>query len=270
MATKAYENMDFIHSADARIIRVMAEFFEPQRRLKRHHIQDTVVFFGSARSYSSQTAKNKLRDLEQQWQGKSITPEAQILINRAKKKIRLCEYHDDAVELARLMTTWSMGLKNRSKRFIICSGGGPGMMEAANQGAHEAGGLSVGFTISMPNHFEPANAYISDDLCFEFHYFFMRKYWFAYLAKALVIFPGGFGTLDELMEVLTLVQTKKIKKEIPIVIYGSEYWNDVLHLDRLVEWGTINADDMKLFKFCDTPASAHRYLTEELTRIHNL
>jgi uncharacterized protein (TIGR00730 family) len=234
---KAYENMDFLHSADGRLVRVMTEFLEPQRRLKAHRIQDTIVFFGSARSISSVDAQKRLQELKATTPvGSEAITEHQAKLKRAEAMVKLAPYYDDAVELAKQLTHWSKGLHNRAKRFIICSGGGPGMMEAANKGAsQEGGGLSVGFTISMPGNNEAANPHISEDLNFEFHYFFMRKYWFAYLAKALVIFPGGFGTLDELMEVLTLVQTKKMKKEIPIVIYGRKYWNDIINLEKMVE-----------------------------------
>lgn len=267
---KAYENMDFMHSPEGRIVRVMSEFFEPQRRLKKHRILDTIVCFGSARSQSSSVASQRLADLKAQAAKSKEQAEAlKSQLRKAEGLLKLSRYYDDAVEVAKQMTRWSMGLKNRSRRFIICSGGGPGMMEAANRGASkEAGGLSVGFTISMPGNREAANPFISDDLNFEFHYFFMRKYWFAYLAKALVIFPGGFGTLDELMEILTLCQTKKVKKEMPIVLYGSEYWNDIMNFEAMVKWGVINEEDLKLFKFCDTPQEATDFLTSELSRIY--
>ncbi len=269
---KAYENQEFLSSSDGRILRVLGEFLEPRRRLRKHNIQDTIVFFGSARPISSSSAKENLAKIKQRIaaSGHPTKKMEQELI-RAEKFVELGHYYDDAVQLATMMTHWSKGLKNRSKRFIVCSGGGPGMMEAANRGASKEGkGLTVGFTISMPAALEQPNPYISPDLAFDFHYFFMRKYWFAYLAKALVIFPGGFGTLDELMEILTLMQTKKIKKPLPVVVYGRKYWDEVIHFESLVEWGTISAKDLKLFRYCDTPQEAFDYLTSELRRIHHL
>lgn len=256
---KAYKNPDFIDSVEARELRVLAEFLEPKKRLHEHHIRDTIVFFGSARIKSKKETLAEYKKLAGRFAPKS----AQVIA--AKKKYEMSKYYEDSVTLARMLTKWSKELSKGDQRYLICSGGGPGIMEAANRGAYEAKGDSVGFNISIPFE-QNSNAYITKKLNFEFHYFFVRKYWFAYLAKALVIFPGGFGTLDELFEVLTLCQTHKMKKSIPILIYGSEYWKQVLNFDAMIEWGTISKKDMKLFHFCDDPKSAFDYLTREVVK----
>jgi hypothetical protein len=268
-AQKAYKNIDFINSGDARVIRILAELLEPMSRFRKENINDTIVFFGSARTRSPMEAKKYLERVKERIMSADDTKENQELKNElefAKNQVFLSNYYNDAVQLAKRLTTWSKSL-NSNSRFIVCSGGGFGMMEAANRGAREAGGKSIGLNISLPMEQYP-NQYISTELNFEFHYFFMRKFWFVYLAKGLVIFPGGFGTLDELFEVLTLIQTKKIIKRLPIVIYGSEYWNQVINLDAMVKYGTINKSDLELFKFCDSVDEAYNYLTEELTKIY--
>jgi len=257
---KAYENLEFLHSSDGRIIRLLAEYMEPKRALRRQLVRDTIVFFGSARSVSLEEAEKKYDNLLAQNNGNDDS----IEVRRAKNEIKLAKYYDDALELAKKLTEWSLGLKD-GHRFIICSGGGPGMMEAANRGAKEAGGKSLGLNISLPFEQYP-NPYISPELNFEFHYFFMRKFWFLYLAKALVVFPGGFGTMDELFEVLTLVQTKKLAKEISVLIYGREYWDDIINFRKFVEWGTISEEDYKLVHFADTVEEAFKFLTEDLKR----
>lgn len=236
----AYENPRFMNSPDARALRMLAEYFEPQSRLRRQNVHDTIVFFGSARIRCA-----------------GETP------NPGQHSAELEAYYEDARVLARLLTQWAMALPRRRRHFVITSGGGPGIMEAANRGAHEAGGQTVGFNIRLPFEQHP-NPYISPDLNFEFHYFFMRKFWFAYLAKALVAFPGGFGTLDELMEVLTLAQTQKLNKKMVILLYGRKYWEQVVNFQALVDWGTIAADDLNLFHFADTPQEAFTKLTTDL------
>ena len=251
---KAYHNKEFIKSPEAREIRILTEFLEPKARLKKHGVRDTIVFFGSARFQP----KDKALQLQRE-----ARTEAEK--TRANAIVEMANYYEDAVTLARMMTEWSKGLKDGKRRFIVCSGGGPGIMTAANQGASEAGGLSMGFNISIPFE-QSSNPYITSELNFEFHYFFIRKYWFAYLAKALVIFPGGFGTLDELAEILTLIQTKKILKPLPIVIYGEKYWKDVINFDAMVKWGTISPEDLNLFKFCNTPQEAFDVLTKALEK----
>jgi uncharacterized protein (TIGR00730 family) len=263
-AEKAYTNLQFLRSADARIIRILSEFLEPMQRFRRQKIADTIVFFGSARTKSPADAKKELADLEAEIKSRGGDAELKERIEIAQNQVFLSKYYDDAVELAKRITEWSKSL-NSSYRFVICSGGGPGMMEAANKGAIEAGGKSIGLNISIPMEQYP-NQFITPELNFEFHYFFMRKFWFVYLAKGLVIFPGGFGTLDELFEVLTLIQTDKVKKHLPIVIYGTEYWKQIINLDAMVKYGSISKADLDLIKFCDSVDEAFTYIKEELTK----
>lgn len=262
---KAYKNSDFLNSADARILRIMAEFLEPQSRFRREQIKDTIVFFGSARIKDGKHAKADLRDAEKEITRKSKPTKHQLLkLRAAQMAVEMSRYYEDCVELSRLLTQWSRKL-NHSNRFVVCSGGGPGIMEAANKGAHLAGGKSIGLNISLP--FEQfSNGYVTKELNFEFHYFFMRKFWFAYLAKALVVFPGGFGTLDELIELLTLLQTDKIKKKMSVVVYGSDYWKKVINFDEMARVGMISEDDLSLFRFIDDPNEAFEYLKEDLIR----
>ncbi|HXV77289.1 MAG TPA: LOG family protein [Candidatus Polarisedimenticolaceae bacterium] len=258
-AKKAYKNLEFLISREARTIRILSEYLEPRARFAHYNITDTVVFFGSARALAPDVAQGQLREAE-------TSGDAQRLAG-ARQAVRLSRYHDDATTLARLLTEWSKSLQLPERRFIVCSGGGPGMMEAANKGASQASGLSIGLGISLPS--EPSsNHYITRELNFEFHYFFMRKFWFVYLAKAMVIFPGGFGTMDELFELLTLIQTRKTEKRLPIVLYGKEFWDEVLNLEALVRWGTISAEDLELFEVFSTPQSAFDHLRRELTRLY--
>jgi uncharacterized protein (TIGR00730 family) len=223
----AYLNDKFLNSPDARALRILAEFLEPLAHFRREKVRDTVVFFGSAR----------LRENEGP----------------------LAKYYDDARMLAHLLTEWSVQFTNGTYRFVVCSGGGPGIMEAANRGAHDANGKTVGLNIGLPFEQFP-NPYITPELSFEFHYFFMRKFWFAYLAKALVVFPGGFGTLDEMMEILTLSQTQKLAKKMTVVLYGSAYWKEIVNFDALVKYGMIEEQDLGLFQFADDPGSAFEIL----------
>ncbi len=265
---KAYKNLDFIKSPDARPIRILSEYLEPMQRFKDQKIYDTIVFYGSARTKNPETAKKMLQEVEAKVEkaGGNPDPALQEELDNAVNQVFLSRYYQDAVELARRMTEWSKSL-NSIYRFVICSGGGPGMMEAANKGAIDAKGKSIGLNVSLP--FEQAsNPYINPDLNFEFHYFFMRKFWFVYLAKGLVIFPGGFGTLDELFELLTLVQTKKVTKRLPIVIYGSEYWDQIINIDNMVKFGVISKEDRDLVQYCDTVDEAFNYLKDELTQIY--
>ena len=265
---KAYENLDFLHSAAARPIRLLCEMIEPQKRFDKHRIKNTIVFFGSARALPIADARKNLADLEHRGvkPGQSSSQYARE-IESAKCQVKLGQYYQDAQELARKLTEWSMEISNPSKRFIICSGGGPGIMEAANRGAHLAGGLSSGLNISLPEEPDP-NPYQTREISFEFHYFFIRKFWFFYLAKALVVFPGGFGTLDELFELLTLVQTGKTKKYMPILVYGREYWDELINFDAMIKWNTIAADDIKLFHIVDDVDSAFELLKKKLTHIY--
>ena len=265
---KAYRNKDFINSSDARVIRILAELLEPKQRFQKNNIKDMIVFFGSARTMPPNEAKNYLKNIEEKiyTSDDSDKMHFQEELENAKNQVFMSGYYQDAVQLAKRFTLWSKSL-NPNSRFIVCSGGGLGIMEAANRGANEAGGKSIGLNISIPME-QFFNQYITPELNFEFHYFFMRKFWFVYLTKGFVIFPGGFGTLDELFEVLTLLQTKKLKKQIPFVIYGSEYWKQVVNFDALVKYGTISKCDLDLFKICDTVEDAFTYLTEEITRLY--
>ena len=218
----AYKNERFLDSNDARPLRILAEYLEPMHAFHRERIRDTIVFFGSAQLTSDGP---------------------------------LGHYYDAARELARLVTIWSKNLPSHAHRYVVCTGGGGGIMEAANRGASEAGGKTIGLNIGLPHEQRP-NPYITRELTFEFHYFFMRKLWFAHLARALVVFPGGFGTLDELTEILTLMQTRKIDRHIPVVLFGSSYWQEIINFDALVRHGMINREDLALFHFADDPATA--------------
>ena len=261
----AYMNREFLESDDARPLRILAEYLEPLRRLKEQNIQDTVVFFGSARVHSRVTATRALDRLKKK--RPSRTAEHAALLKRSRKAVEWSRYYEDARELATKLTKWSLALESPRHRFVVTSGGGPGIMEAANRGAHEAGGKSIGFNIRLPFE-QGANRYITSGLHFEFHYFFMRKFWFAYLAKALVIFPGGYGTCDELFEILTLAQTDKLSKKIAVILYGSEYWNAVLSLKPMEEWGAIAEQDLELLQRADSPAEAFEQLRDHLITHH--
>jgi uncharacterized protein (TIGR00730 family) len=226
----AYLNDEFLNSPDARAVRILAEYLEPLAHFRREKVRDTVVFFGSA---------------------------------RIKEDGPLSEYYKAARELAKMLTAWSAQFDHTNYRFVICSGGGPGIMEAANRGAADANGKTVGLNIGLPFEQFP-NPYITPELSFEFHYFFMRKFWFAYLAKALVVFPGGFGTMDEMFEILTLTQTQKLRKKMVVILYGSQYWKEVINFDALVKYGTISASDLELFHYADDPAAAFEMLKKGL------
>tara|TARA_B100000029_G_scaffold502087_1_gene576740 strand:+ start:979 stop:1791 length:813 start_codon:yes stop_codon:yes gene_type:complete len=247
-----YYNQEFLGSPDGRSIRILSEYYGPLQRLMRNNIRDTIVFFGSARIQSRNICLEQLR--------KAKKSKSAIKINRATANLKTSKYYEDARELASRFTLWSKKLKTKNHRYIICSGGGPGIMEAANQGAKEAGGISIGLTISLPNE-QSGNKWISKDLDLKFHYFFMRKLWFLYLSKALIVWPGGFGTLDELMELLTLIQTKKIRKKVPIVLYGRDFWEKVINWDYLVEIGTISKNDLNLFHISDNKKDTFKYVT---------
>src|SRR5580700_5694510 len=227
----AYKNEDFLKGPDSRPLRILSEYLEPLSHFRRQRIRDTIVFFGSA---------------------------------RIKEDSPLGQYYKDARKLAELVTAWAKTFRERTYRFVVCSGGGPGIMEAANRGAMDARGKTIGLNIGLPFEQFP-NPYITNELSFEFHYFFMRKFWFAYMAKALVVFPGGFGTMDELFEILTLVQTKKLAKKMTIILYGSSFWKEIVNFEALVKYGTIAASDLELFHFADSPESAMRILQEALT-----
>jgi uncharacterized protein (TIGR00730 family) len=290
----AYENPHFIHSPDGRTLRIFAEYWEPLARFRKERIQDTVVFFGSARFASMDAANQQMALLEKSGGAKLAPPEEQpagsgivsatddeleaitgvdergelsLKVKRAHAAIEMARYYEDARKLAHMLTKWSMSIQSKRKRFVVTSGGGPGIMEAANLGAWEAGGKTIGLNIRLPFEQMP-NPYITPELNFEFHYFFMRKYWFAYLAKALVVFPGGFGTMDEMFELLTLAQTGKLAKKMLVIIYGREYWNRIVNLKALADWGAISPKDLDLFQFVDTPEEGFEALKAGLTQHH--
>jgi uncharacterized protein (TIGR00730 family) len=265
-APVAYQNEPFLNSPDGRILRILAEYQEPLARFRREQIQDTVVFFGSARFQGRQDATNALAAIEENHAAKPVV-QLERDLKRAQAGVDMARYYEDARRLAHMLTKWSIQIPARRRRFVVTTGGGPGIMEAANLGAHEAGGKTIGLNIQLPFEQSP-NQYITPALNFQFHYFFMRKFWFAYLAKGLVIFPGGFGTMDELFEILTLAQTDKLAKKILVVIYGSEYWNRILNFQAFADAGTISPDDVNQFKIVDTPEDAFEYLRDGLTKYH--
>ena len=264
-AIKAYKNLKFLNNPDARPIRILSEFLEPLSRFRKEGIERTIVFFGSSRVIPRSLALSRLRKLEREVRSdRKSAGHLNRKLEAASIDLEMSVYYEDAAQLSYMLTKWSKSLKDDS-RFVICSGGGPGIMEAANKGASLAGGMSIGLNISLPFE-QNANPYISKNLNLEFHYFFMRKFWFVYLAKALVMFPGGFGTLDELMEVLTLVQTGKISKDISVVLYGRKYWNEILHFDTMLKYRTIDRKDINLFTFVDTPQEAFDHLRTRLNK----
>ena len=250
---KAYKNERFLNSPDARELRILSEYIEPQSRFEEYNVADTIVFFGSARLLPLDEANRRLEAARNH--GGDVAG--------AERDLDLSRYYEDARTLAGRLTEWAKGLEGTKRRFLVCTGGGPGIMEAANRGASEADGINIGFNISLPFE-QHDNPFITRELNFEFHYFFMRKFWFIYLAKALVVFPGGFGTLDELFETLTLMQTKKLNKVMPIVLFGTSFWDDVLNLDALVKYGTISAGDLDLFMKTDSIDDAYDHIVSSL------
>jgi uncharacterized protein (TIGR00730 family) len=263
----SYLNSEFLNSQEARVIRILAEYLEPATRLRRHRIRDTIVFFGSARSVASDEAAAELESIKREAASLAqLTPEFEARLAWAEQATKLARYYNDAMELARRVTEWSKGLTGHH-HFIVCSGGSHGMMEAANRGASMARGKTIGLNIQLPLEQE-VNQYVSRELIFNFHYFFMRKFWFVYPAKALVVFPGGFGTMDELFEVLTLIQTKKPNKSMPVILFGSEFWDEIINFDALVRWGVVSPDDLEIFHKSDSVDEAFEYLTSRLERLY--
>jgi len=251
--TKAYHNPGFLNSKDARALRILAEYLEPKSRFDHHRVDDTVVFMGSARIKSRAEAEELVRQAE----GGGGDLES------ARMGLKMSAYYEAARELAARLTRWSKALGDAGRRFVVCTGGGPGIMEAANRGASEAQGLNVGLTISIPQP-EFDNPYVTRELSFHFHYFFMRKFWFAYLAKAVIVFPGGYGTMDELFEILTLVQTRKMRKPLPIVLFGTEYWRKIVDLEALATHGMISPEDLELMFHTDSVDQAYDWLVLQL------
>ncbi len=254
---KAYSDLNFLKSRAGRPMRILAEFLEPEDRFERYNVSDTIVFFGSARIRSREVAEEALESAKKH--GGDVV--------RAEQTLQMSRYYEEARELSRRLTEWSKSLTGRSKRFVMCTGGGPGIMEAANRGAADAKGHNIGLNISLPFE-QHENPYISHELSFDFHYFFMRKFWFSYLAKAMIVFPGGYGTLDEFFELMTLVSTRKMGKAMPVVLYGTSYWKEIMNLDAMVKFGTISPSDLELFHCSDSIEDAYDFLTTKLSEHH--
>jgi len=253
-SVEAYLKESFLKSADGRPLRILSEYLEPKSRFDHYQVDDTIVFMGSARLASREQAEAAVQAAER----------GEGDLTRARRQLAMSRYYEDARELAHRLTDWSKQLEDENRRFVVCTGGGPGIMEAANRGASEAKGMNVGLTISIPVE-EFDNRYVTRELSFHFHYFFMRKFWFAYLAKALLVFPGGFGTLDELFEVLTLRQTGKMRKNLGIVLFGTEFWDKVINFEALIEHGVISREDLALFHRTDSVDEAFELVTRHLT-----
>ena len=263
---KAYQDDNFLNSSDGRTIRIITEYLQPKSKFKKYKVMDTIVFFGSARLKSKREAMKEYNFLKKS-NPKQVENFAKKL-REAQLLLDMSRYYEDAVELSRRLTEWSMNLETNANRFIVCTGGGPGIMEAANKGAKKAGGYSIGLNISIP--FEQfVNNYVTPDLSFEFHYFFMRKFWFAYLSKALIVFPGGFGTMDELFEILTLVQTAKVRKKLAVIMYDKKYWSRVINFDALVEMGMISKSDLNLFSLTDSIDDAFDIIVKHLKKYYS-
>jgi len=263
---KAYQDDNFLNSSDGRTIRIITEYLQPKSKFKKYKVMDTIVFFGSARLKSKREAMKEYNFIKKS-NPKQVENFAKKL-REAQLLLDMSRYYEDAVELSRRLTEWSLNLETNANRFIVCTGGGPGIMEAANKGAKKAGGYSIGLNISIP--FEQfVNNYVTPDLSFEFHYFFMRKFWFAYLSKALIVFPGGFGTMDELFEILTLVQTAKVRKKLAVIMYDKKYWSRVINFDALVEMGMISKSDLNLFSLTDSIEDAFDIIVKHLKKYYS-
>lgn len=258
MGIKSYRNAEFLESDEARDIRILSDYTYPNAQFNKQNVKDTIVLFGSARIPDRNMAENKLKELKA-----ANAPEA--VINYYQKPLQLAAYYQDACEVGKQITQWGQKIAGDSgdKRLLVCTGGGPGIMEAGNRGAREAGGESVALNISLP-HEQFANPYVSQELSLEFNYFFMRKLWFIHLAKAVIVFPGGFGTADELFETLTLIQTRKIKDKIPVLLYGSTFWKKLINFEVFVEFGLISPEDLELFEFVDSPQKTLEVLQEKV------
>src|ERR1700687_1823455 len=269
MIPLAYQDAEFMTSVSARPLRILAEYLDPLVRLRKAGVGDTIVMFGSARMISRAEAATRLAQVQRASKGRSAAARKlhQSKVREARAALEMSRYYEEARELARRITEWSLTLGDKPRRFVICSGGGPGIMEAANRGAIEAGGKSIGLNIQLP-HEQAPNSYISPELNFNFHYFFMRKLWFSQLAKALIVFPGGFGTMDELCEMLTLLQTGKLPRNNLILIYGRRYWDDVLNWRAMVRWGTIDQEEYGMLQFADTVDQAFARIREGLEKYH--
>ena len=248
----AYENRQFLNKRDGRPLRILSEYLEPQSRFDHHDIVDTIVFMGSARFVAREEAEREL-----------AAAGSDADARRAQTKLETSFYYEAARDLAERLTIWSKELNDEEHRYVVCTGGGPGIMEGANRGASQARGMNIGMAISIPSE-QTFNQYITRELAFHFHYFFMRKFWLAYLAKAVIFFPGGFGTLDEMFELLTLLKTGKITKHLPVVLFGREYWREVINFEALVRHGTIDREDLEIFIMTDSVDEAFEFITSEL------
>lgn len=264
---KAYENISFLKSASARSIRILAEYMEPLHRFERYHVYGTIVLMGSSRVIDKEQASRRLAEARKRRHANPDDAEALREYRKARHQMQLARYYEDARIIARDLTRWSLK-QPRHKRVLICTGAGPGIMEAGNRGARDARGSSIGLGISMTLH-EPMNRYVPRKFRFIFHYFFMRKLWFMYLAKAVLFFPGGFGTMDEIFELLTLKQTGKIKRPLPIILYGTEFWRRVIAWDYLYEAGLIGVNDREIFVYCDSPGEVLDYLLPILEKLED-
>ncbi len=263
--SKAYSNEEFLNSHEARAIRVQCELTEPEVRLDSQQIENTIVFFGSARSKPLEIAQAELDAFNMTIpQNDSLNSESSKELKRKESLVKLSKYYDEAVKLSSKLTHWTETQTESSKKYYVCSGGGPGMMEAANRGASEANGKSVALGISLPFE-QGVNSFATPELSFEFHYFFLRKFYFLYHAKAVIVFPGGFGTMDELFETLTLIQTKKLDKQMPILLYGKEFWENLINFEHFINWGVISEKDLDLFSIVDDVDEAFSCITKFLS-----
>lgn len=261
--TKAYEDKTFLNGHDARAIRVLCELLEPEARLNQRGVENTIVFFGSARPKPKEVAERDLdRFLASLPEEENRSDQQKADLQKLRSISKLSKYYDQAVELSQKLTEWSSKLA-KGKEYFICSGGGPGMMEAANRGAKQAGGKSIALGISLPFE-QGVNEFADPELSFEFHYFFLRKFYFLYHAKAIVVFPGGFGTMDELFECLTLAQTNKLHKKMPVFLYGKEFWNGLINFEHFIQWGVISPADIDLFQVVNDVEEAYLAITRTL------
>ncbi len=266
MEQLAYLNPRFVKSTPGRPLRILAEYIDPLTRLQTEGIADTIVMFGSARILPRDRAVQQLARTRRSV-GRRRDAGALTRLRAARDRVAMSRYYEEARQLAARITAWSLTFGEQPRRFVICSGGGPGIMEAANRGATEAGGKTVGLGIELP-HEQHLNPYISRGLGINFHYFFMRKLWFAQIAKALIVFPGGFGTMDELWEMLTLMQTGKLGRHHLVLIYGRSYWDRVLHWREMVRWGTIDDKEYGVLQFADTVDEAFERVKAGLVKHH--
>ena len=253
---KAYEDLDFLRSDELRHIRVELELLKPEILLRKHNVNGTVVVFGSARIFSPEGAQKRVREIELIIRKNPKDASLKEKLESAKDLLKSSKFYEEARKFGRIISRE----KINGHKLIVVTGGGPGIMEAANRGAYEAGEKTIGLNITLPMEQYP-NPYISPEFAFRFHYFAIRKMHFVMRARAVVVFPGGFGTYDELFEVLTLVQTSK-KRHLPIILFGSDYWKDVINFENIAKWGYISYEDLDLFKFADKAEDAVKIIKD--------